>query len=310
MRRSSFLFAAVAFSAASIAAPLANDSPLIVEGPITVTAGDFEGYMLRVPQKHRTEVRASYDRVATIVDNMFISRSLAERARAAGMDQDPAVRRRLLQVQDNLLADLYVQKLEDSAPKVDLEPRARELYKGAGARFAEPEQVHVQQILVSLRGRTPEMALEKAREIHAQIVGGKADFLELAARLSEDPDKKRNGGDLGYNLPNSFTAPFAERVAKMTKPGEISEPVASDFGYHIIRFIDRKPAQTRKFEDVRQSLIQEEADRITKKRREDLIRSIRSSPTVVVHRDNVQALVHPLGDVLPQASAGAAAAAK
>jgi peptidyl-prolyl cis-trans isomerase C len=283
MRRSSFLFAAVAFSAASIAAPLANDSPLIVEGPITVTAGDFEGYMLRVPQKHRTEVRASYDRVATIVDNMFISRSLA---------------------------DLYVQKLEDSAPKVDLEPRARELYKGAGARFAEPEQVHVQQILVSLRGRTPEMALEKAREIHAQIVGGKADFLELAARLSEDPDKKRNGGDLGYNLPNSFTAPFAERVAKMTKPGEISEPVASDFGYHIIRFIDRKPAQTRKFEDVRQSLIQEEADRITKKRREDLIRSIRSSPTVVVHRDNVQALVHPLGDVLPQASAGAAAAAK
>ena len=297
------LAAAIACGAA--AGDLPPDTPVIVDGPITIDAGDIEGYMLRVPAERRAEVRAAYDRVVSIADNLFIARSLAAKARAAGLDKDVAVQRRLQQVQDALLADTYMTHLEKNAPAVNLETRARELYLADQARYMSPEQVHVEHILIGLNGRTREMAEERARKVYDEAKSGKEDFLALAARLSDDPDKKRNGGDLGYNSPTAFVEPVTKRIAAMTKKGEIAEPVESHQGFHIVRFIDRKKAEQLKFDDVKKGIINGERDRLAKKRLDDAVNEIRSSKTVVVHRDKLQALVTPLADVLPKAAAAA-----
>lgn len=282
-----------AFALGAGAAPLAPDTPLVTNGRIVVDASDFEGNMLRIPDKHRAEVRMSYDRVATIVDNIFIARSIAERARDDGLDKDPAVQRRLQQVQDAVLADLYVQKREREGVQVDLELRARELYKANQANLKTAELVYVQHILVNLNGRTRASALERAQKIVDEAKGG-ADFLELASRYSDESDKRRSGGDLGYNSPGAFVEPVRKAIAAMTRKDELAGPVESESGYHVLKFIDRKAAAPMKFEEVKKKLIDAERERIQKGRSEELIQEVRGAPSVVIHRANVEALVVPV----------------
>lgn len=301
--------ASAAFAASAFAAALPPETPVIVDGPITVDAADIEGYMLRMPENRRAEVRTSRDRIATIADNIFVARALAAKARALGLDKEPTVQRRLQQVQDGLLADLYVQHVEKTTPAVNLETRARELYTADPARFTQPEEVYVQHILIGLNGRTREMAQERAQKVYEEVKAGKEDFLALAARLSEDPDKKRNGGDLGYKSPNGFVEPLIKRIAAMKTKGEVSEPVESHQGFHIVRFVDRKPAQTRKFDEVKKGIIGQEKERLAKQRTEDLVTQIRSSSTVTVHLDKLDALVTSADEVLSKAAAAEAARA-
>ena len=289
-------------------AVLAPTTPLIEDGPIVVDAADFEGNMLRVPENRRADFRTSYERVATVVDNIFVARTLAARARKAGLDQDPAVQRRLQQLQEGLLADLYVQKLEKDAPQVNLEARARELFKADQASLMKPEEVYVQSILIGLKGRTPQMAAEIAKKVRAEAVNG-GDFLALAAKHSDDPDMRRNGGDLGYNSPNAFVEPVRVAITKMNRKGEVSEPIETEYGFNIIKFIDRKKAQPVKFEDVKGKLIQLERERLAKQRVDALVQEIRGSSTVVVHRDNVEKLVQPIDPKELERKANEAAAA-
>lgn len=301
------LFAAFAsaLSLQALAATLPPETPLVVDGPIKVDAADLEGYMLRVPGEKRADVRSSHDRVASMVDNIFVTRAVAAKARGLGLDKDVAVQRRLQQVQDALLADVYMQHLEKTSPTPNLDQRALELYRADQARYVTAEQVHIQHLLVGLTGRTREMALQRAKEVRAEAVSGKEDFLALAARLSDDPDKKRNGGDLGYNSPNSFVEPMVKALATMKK-GEISEPIESRLGFHIVRLIDRKLAEPIPFERAKESIVNAEKERIAKKRHEDLVREIRDSKTVVVHRNNVEALVGTSTDASATASAAEA----
>ncbi len=301
--RSTLLFAA-ALAALSmlpaLAGDLSNDAPLIVDGPVKIDAGDFAGAMeQRVPPETRAEFRTSYDRVAGLADNLFVARSLAARARAAGLDKDPIVQRRLAEAQDSLLADLYVQNLEKTAPKVDLEARARELYEADAAKYVTPEEVYVQHILIGLTGRTRDMALERAKQVYEEAKAGKEDFLSLAARYSDDPDKKRNGGDLGWNSPKSFVPPVTEWIEKATQKGEISPPIESYRGFNIMRFVERKKPAPIKFEAVKRSIIRAEKERLSKKRLEDVVKEIHDSKTVVIHKDNVEALVVSTKGVFP-----------
>lgn len=298
----------LAFPAFAQAPKVALDTPLIVDGNVTVDAGDLEAALLRAPPERRNDVRTSYDRVASIADGIFVTRSLAERARTAGLDKDPVIQRRLKQAQEAALADLYMQKLETETASVDLEQRARELYRADQAKFVRPEHVSLQHILIDLKGRTREMALERARDIYQRATSGKEDFLALAGRYSDDPDKKRNGGDLGFNSPNSFVPPVRDALNKMKVKGEISEPIESEFGYHLVRYMDRQPAEPQKFEAVRSSIIRAERERLQKQRLDAVVQEIRSSPTVVVNRANVDSLVIPIDhEALKRAQEAAAA---
>lgn len=286
------------------AGSLPPETPLIVDGPVTVDAGDIEGFvLLRVPAERRAEARASGESIANIADTIFISRSLAAKARALGLDKDVSVQRRLAQVQDGLLADVYMQHIEKTAPPVNLEARARELYLADKARYVAPEQVHVEHLLVGLNGRTREMAEERARKLYEDAKSGKEEFLALAARYSDDPDKKRNGGDLGYKGPTGFVEPVAKRIATMSTKGEISEPIESYLGFHIVRFVDRKKERQLAFDEVKKGIIAQEKERLAKKRSDDVINGLRSSSTVTVHVDKIEALVNPVDDLLSKAAA-------
>ncbi len=272
------------------ATPLAPDTPLVTDGPIVVDAADFEGAMLRIPEQYRGEVRMSRDHIATLVDQIFLARSLAARARKAGLDRDPAVKKRLQQVQDDFLADLYLEKVKSEAVTGSLDQRARELYQADPGKYMAPEEVNIQQVLIDLKGRTPEVARQRAEEVYERAKSGKEDFLALALKYSDESTHSGMRGDLGWGALSRFVPPVRDAIAKMKK-GEISQPVESEFGFHVLKLVDRKPAHVLAFEAVKDKIIADEKARLQKERVEALVRHIRSSPTAEVHTANVDALV-------------------
>ena len=283
-------FAMVVLTASGQA--LAPSTPLIENGKIVVDVADFEGNLLRIPENRRMEFRSNYDRVVTVVDNIHIARVFAARARQAGLDQDPAVQRRLQQLQEGLLADLYAQKVERDAPPVNLEQRAREVFKAEQGKLMRPEEVYIQSILVGLKGRTRDMAAELAKKVREEAAKPGADFLAVADKYSDDPDKRRNGGDLGYNSPNAFVDPVRLAIASMKRRGEVSEPIESEYGFHIIKLVDRRPPTPAKFEEVKRKLMDVEREKLQRQRIDALVQEVRETATV--HRDNVEKLVVPI----------------
>ena len=279
------------------AAPPPPDAPLIEDKGIKVDALDFEANLMRIPDARRADFRTSYDRVAGVVDSVFVTRSFAGKARSRGLDKDPMVQRRLQLAQEEILADAYLRTVQKEALAVNLEQRARELYLADKAKFVTPEAVYVQHILIGLNGRTREMARARADEAYAKAKAGE-DFLALAAIYSDDPEKSLNKGDLGFNPPAKFVAPLRDQIAKMSRKGEVSVPVETDYGYHIVRFIQRTPAEALPFEAVHKQLVAAERERLVKQKLDAAILEVRSSPTVVVHLKNVEALVVPIDDVV------------
>ena len=287
---------AIAQTAASPAAPvLPPETPLVVDGNITVDAADFEGNILRIPEDRRAGFRRSYYRVAAVIDNVFVTRSVAQKARDAGLDKDPAVQARLKQLQDAFLADEYMKKIEKDAQVADVDTRAREMYIADKEKYMTDEEVQMQQVLIGVKCRTKDAALELARKAHDEAVSG-TDFLAVAAKYSDVGERAEKGGDLGWGPVKAFVPSVREAVAKMKK-GEISEPVESPFGYHVFKLIDRKAPVQKPFEAVKKQIIDTERANLHRRKVEEVIQAVRGSSTVITYRDNVSKLVAPGTDV-------------
>ena len=276
----------------SFISPLPPETVLVEDGKVRVDAADFEGNILRVPKERRPGFRMSYDRVAAVVDNVFVTRSMAQKARDLGLDKDPAVQARMKQVQDAFLAELYVQKLEDDGALPDLDKRARELYAVDKEKYLTDEEDRVQQILVGNTCYSNLEARDIARKAYEEAKAGKEDFLTLAAKYSDKGEKANKGGDIGIGPVKRLVAPVREALAKM-KPGDISEPVESPFGWHVLKLLERKPAAQKPYEAVKAEIIANEKALAQRKKTEDALAAIRGSTTVTLHKDKVTQLVAP-----------------
>src|ERR1700752_3982384 len=214
------------------------DPPLVGNGDLSLTTQDFEAYMLRIPEHHRRNFRTDLSRIQKTVDGLWVQRMLAKKAREAGIGQDDLSKHHLAQAQEAVLADTYPENLQKNfkAP-ANLEARAKEIYTARMAEYTRPATAHVQQIIIGLHGRTKELALERARKGYDERVSTKGDFLEFAARYSEDPALRMDGGDPGPVAMDKFPGPLAQAIEKMKERGEISEPVFTANGYHIIKFL-------------------------------------------------------------------------
>jgi peptidyl-prolyl cis-trans isomerase D len=130
----------------------------------------------------------------------------------------------------------------------------REYYEANKERYSTAGRRHVRHILVAA-GNDDAAAEAKARKAYERARGGE-DFAALARELSDDPGSASNGGDLGWALRGDYVPAFGDAVWAM-KPGEIHEPVRTEFGWHVIRLEQAEPDSTRSFEEVRAEIAPE-----------------------------------------------------
>jgi peptidyl-prolyl cis-trans isomerase C len=134
---------------------------------------------------------------------------------------------------------------------------AKKFYDENAVRFDQPEQVRASHILIKADDNMDEAAQaeakKKAEEILAKARAGE-DFAELARTYSEDPGSKAKGGE--YTFPRGRMVKPFEDTAFSLEPGQISDLVKTQFGYHIIKLSEKIPAKTQTFDDVKADIVQ------------------------------------------------------
>jgi peptidyl-prolyl cis-trans isomerase D len=122
-------------------------------------------------------------------------------------------------------------------------------------QYQVPNRVHVDHILLMTVGKTPaevEEIRQKAEDVLKQAKKG-TNFEELAKKYSEDPGTKDKGGDLGW-ITQGQTVPEFEKAAFTLPKGSISDLVKTQYGFHIIKVLDKETAHTKTFDEVKDSI--------------------------------------------------------
>ena len=144
-----------------------------------------------------------------------------------------------------LLLDREQAQAKTIVPAADVQ----RFYNDNIAQFQTPEQIRASHILLNTAGKDEATVQKQAEDILKQARAG-ADFAALATKFSEDEGSKINGGDLDY-FSRGRMVPEFETAAFALQPGQISDLVKSQYGFHIIKVVDKKPAVTRTFDEVR-----------------------------------------------------------
>ncbi len=132
------------------------------------------------------------------------------------------------------------------------ESRLKEYYEKNVDRFSRPEQVRARHILLKTDGKDEAAVQQLAQELVMRLRAG-ASFEALAREFSEDQGSKENGGDLGLFGKGQMVPQF-EEVAFSIQPNQISDPVKSQFGYHIIEVLQKQPAYKMDFALVKDQI--------------------------------------------------------
>ena len=249
---------ALAFSSVMAqTASTASSADILVRGPAgtAVSANDVLSELQRAPEAERQAVLSKPEVVQQIASNLLVRRVLAAEAERDGLNQDPIIAAALTVARDHILSDARLLRLDaQNAPtEAAVDNYARSVYQANSSRFEKPAQTHAHHILLANTG--PE-SLKKAQELLAQLRAG-ASFEELAKANSVDPGSAARGGDLGFFGAGQMVRPFEDAVNALGKPGDLSEPVESQFGYHIIRLDERRPKGVQTYAEVRTQLMGE-----------------------------------------------------
>ncbi|MBW2288586.1 MAG: peptidylprolyl isomerase [Deltaproteobacteria bacterium] len=155
--------------------------------------------------------------------------------------------------------DIEVDEARITAFLAEREEEARTLYSQRASVYDVPEQVRARHVLLKIAPGADEAETAeteaRARKILKRLQEGE-DFATVATEVSDDPGSKSSGGDLGFFGRGQMVKPF-EDVAFSLEPGELSDVVHSDFGFHVIRVEEHNLAKQTPFEEVREELASE-----------------------------------------------------
>ncbi|MDK9717677.1 MAG: peptidylprolyl isomerase [Trichlorobacter sp.] len=173
-------------------------------------------------------------------------------------------------IQRNVVIENHIEQVV--VPKqVVTDAEVKEFYDKNPETFTQPEQVRASHILITLDAKATDADKKKAKEkIEGLLKQAKAgaDFAKLAQENSGCPSSKQ-GGDLGYFGKGQMVKPFEETAFSM-KPGEVSGVVETQFGYHIIKLIEKKAPSKIPFNDVKAKI----TDSLKRKKVSEAINSI------------------------------------
>jgi len=223
------------------------------------------------------EVNAQWERIK---GNFGSEAELKKQVEAAGETLDKVKKG----LRDRLAEEHWIDsQVKDKVNVTDAE--AEDFYKKHPEAFKTPEEVRASHILVKVdKDAKPEVVEEKkkAAQAIADRVKKGEDFGKLATELSEDPSAKENKGDLDFFRKEAMVPEFSNAAFAMKK-GEISDPVRSDFGFHVIKVTDRKDAETVTLEKAKPQLLAFLKNQKKQAAVEEVIKGVRDKAEVKIN---------------------------
>lgn len=285
----------MAGGAAHAQAPLPPDKVLVSNSRTSVTYAEFEAELARIPAQDQFEFMLDRQRLAQLVENVLINKTLAIEAREHKLDQLPKAQAEIRVQTDKILAKYRGQQVQNESPKIDYMALARESYLANPEKTTVPEKHEVWHILVSNKGRTLEQAMARAGDIRKRLLAGESRE-SLAQTLSDDPSAPDNRGDLGPRELTKFAPRFADAVRKL-KVGEVSPPFETDFGFHVAKLLGHIPAKRYSFDDAKRDLADEAETQHLRSVWGEYLRRIQNDPKLFVDTQALEAIRPKLPEI-------------
>lgn len=203
----------------------APDTVVAVINGARITRADVIASAQDLPQEYRAQIEAIFPQ---LIDRLVDLRLLGEEGRRQNLLEDAEVKARIAAMTEQVLQEFAIRRHMEKAV-TDAAIKAR-YDKFVAENPAEPE-VNALHILLASEA--------EAKDIIARLAAG-ADFATLAKEKSTDPSAKQNGGDLGYFTAGQMVPEFSQAAFALEKGAVSPAPVKSEFGWHVIKVLDRR----------------------------------------------------------------------
>ena len=266
------VFALLAFASSASAQAVGQVLASLPGGGAPVTAEQLLLEAQQLSPQGRGQLLGSPAEIGQFARNMLLRRELARQAEMLELAKDPRVAAALNAARERVLSDAMLARAEGPLPdRAALERLARNQYDAAPQKFDTPEQIRVSHVLVAAKACDAEV---KASALLTQARQPGADFGALARANSDDVSSAVRGGDLGFFGRGKMVPAFEAAAFALQQPGDISDVVRTDFGFHIIRLEERKPAGRQPFEAVREGLVKSLAEGEARSRRQQFVEKL------------------------------------
>jgi peptidyl-prolyl cis-trans isomerase C len=231
-------------------APKAGTSaaPAAAEGEVVaryqgrkLTSGELLKELERLPAPSRVYL-SQPERRRQFVENLVMNDLLFREGQRAGLDRDAEIERQVDELRKRLVVQRVMRQYQNPPTVSDDEVRA---YYDANPTLYSTTQIRASHILVKDE--------ETAKQIRAELEQHPERFADLAKEKSTDAGTAQKGGDLGLFGAGRMVAEF-DHAAFALQPGQISEPVKTRYGWHIISVVERKEGERKPFEQVREQI--------------------------------------------------------
>lgn len=248
----------VQVSAANAANP--KDVAAKADG-IEITEADIQ--MVMQDMQDQLGGMSDAQRRDTVITYLIDLKLGVKAAKDAKITEDESVKRRVAMLTDRLLFDEY---LEVAAKKVVTDDAMKALYSDTVKSLKPEPEIRARHILVETE--------DQAKAVVKRLKGGE-DFAKVATEVSKDPGSGQQGGDLGFftkerMVPEFSTAAFALDI------GKVSEPVKSQFGFHIIKVEEKREKPIPTFDEVKDQI----AEFMMNKSRQDILKALRAAAKI------------------------------
>ena len=246
-------------------------------GKKVITKQELEAKIASLPPEYQMRVKTD-EQVREFLEGIIHLEIIGAEAKAKQIDKEKAVAMRITDTVNSILAQEYMKKVIAGIKK-PTEQDVEQYYQAHKEEFIHPVQVKAQHILIRLDADAKPEAVAAAKEktegIRKELLAG-GDFGKLAEKYSDDEGSKVNGGDLGFFTKEKMIPEFAQAAFSLKKD-EISQPVKTSYGFHLIKVNEISPEKPMLREEVvpliqaslenarRQEAVEKELERLKKK---------------------------------------------
>lgn len=257
-------------------------------GDWKLTFADLERIVNYYPPDKKAVILQDPKKLMTLARRLTQAKVLSDKAYADGLNNRPDIREQLKITEQDKLALAYVQEKVVKGLSVSDED-VRLYYRSHKDDYKVPAQVRVRHILLRLQKNADKEMVrqtrQRAEDILKKVKAGE-DFAVLAAALSEDPGSRDRGGDLGWVVRSKLDPAFA-KAAFATKKGQISGPVRSAYGFHILKVEDRRPARQLPYKAVAERIRKELMSRLKESKVHEFIEAAMKEAGATIYNERI-----------------------
>ncbi|CAB3731530.1 peptidylprolyl isomerase [Achromobacter kerstersii] len=242
--------------ASSAAAPAPQTPPIATLGAVRVERDELLRQLQTMPPQARQQLQDNRAGLEQWLRARLAERALIEQARAQGWQDKPEIKRAVQAAQERIVVQSYLDSVSRAPDAYPSDADLQAAYERAKPQLTVPAQYRVSQIFLPAALSDADAvaaARKQAQDLAKRAQAPKADFAALAQSQSRDETTRAQGGDIGY-VPLAQLTPEMRPVVAQMKAGEVSAPVQSAAGFHILKLTASQPASVTPFEQVKDEL--------------------------------------------------------